>query len=88
MSYASGMQTAVVSERPPLLAWQVWLGGIASLILTVGMARFAYTPMLPVMQTQVDLSITAGGWLATLNYIGYLVGALLVARISVDPMQR
>ena len=82
MSYASGMQTAVVSERPPLLAWQVWLGGIASLILTVGMARFAYTPMLPVMQTQVDLSITAGGWLATLNYIGYLVGALLVARIE------
>jgi len=82
MSYASGMQTAAVSERPPLLAWQVWLGGIASLILTVGMARFAYTPMLPVMQTQADLSITAGGWLATLNYIGYMAGALLVARIE------
>ena len=81
------MDTPTTHSSPPLRAWQVWLGGIASLILTVGMARFAYTPMLPVMQAEAGLSITAGGWLATLNYVGYMLGALLVARIE-SPLWR
>lgn len=81
------MDTPTTHSSPQLRAWQVWLGGIASLILTVGMARFAYTPMLPVMQAEAGLSITAGGWLATLNYVGYMLGALLVARIE-SPLWR
>lgn len=61
---------------------RVILAGICALILTVGLARFAYTPMLPIMRDQAGLSPLAGGWLATINYAGYMSGALLAASIS------
>ncbi|WP_310126078.1 YbfB/YjiJ family MFS transporter [Paraburkholderia terricola] len=62
--------------------YQVIFAGVCALILTVGLARFAYTPMLPIMRSQVGLSYLAGGWLATINYAGYMAGALLAASIS------
>ncbi|AVP57412.1 YbfB/YjiJ family MFS transporter [Pulveribacter suum] len=58
---------------------RVLVAGIASLVLTVGLARFAYTPLLPVMREQAGLSYLAGGWLAAFNYAGYIAGALLAA---------
>ncbi len=61
---------------------RVIAAGICALILTVGLARFAYTPMLPIMRDQAGLSYLAGGWLATINYAGYMSGALLAASIS------
>lgn len=65
-----------------LQRWQVFLGGMCALGLTLGMARFAYTPMLPVMQREAGLSIVLGGWLATTNYLGYISGAILAAWIE------
>ena len=56
--------------------------GIFSLILGMGVARFAYTPLLPVMQAQAGLGLAEGGWLAAINYAGYLTGALIAASIS------
>ncbi|MFC3572483.1 YbfB/YjiJ family MFS transporter [Streptomyces yaanensis] len=42
----------------------------------MGVGRFVYTPVLPLMHTQAGLSAGAGANLATANYVGYLVGAL------------
>ncbi|MFI1026554.1 YbfB/YjiJ family MFS transporter [Streptomyces sp. NPDC020951] len=42
----------------------------------MGVGRFVYTPVLPLMQTQAGLSASAGAHLATANYAGYLGGAL------------
>ena len=70
------------SEPRALQPWQVLCGGISALILTIGLARFAYTPLLPVMHRQAHLSDTAGGWLAAINYAGYMSGALLAAWID------
>jgi len=61
---------------------KVIAAGICALILTVGIARFAYTPFLPVMLDQTTLSPLAGGWLATFNYLGYLFGVVLISLIS------
>ena len=61
---------------------KVLFAGIASLILMIGIARFAYTPMLPLMQQQAGLGIAQGGWLAAFNYAGYFCGALIAANIS------
>ncbi len=66
----------------PLQRYRVIFAGICALILTAGLARFAYTPMLPIMRDQAGLSHLAGGWLATINYMGYMSGALLAAYIS------
>lgn len=61
---------------------KVLLAGVCSLILTMGIARFAYTPMLPIMQAQTELNDVTGGWLAAINYMGYLLGALIAASVS------
>ncbi len=61
---------------------KVFIAGICSLVLTMGIARFAYTPLLQVMQDAHVLNDTIGGWLATFNYMGYLTGTLIAASIS------
>ena len=71
-----------VTHTCSLQAWQVTTGGICGLVLTIGLARFAYTPLLPLMQAQAGLSDLAGGWLAATNYMGYMSGALLAAWVD------
>jgi len=61
---------------------KVLSAGIFSLILVLGVARFAYTPLLPLMQQQAGLGVAEAGWLAAINYAGYLTGALMASRIS------
>lgn len=61
---------------------KVVIAGIASLILTAGVARFSYTPLLPLMKEQISLSAVAGGWLAAINYIGYFAGALIAIKLK------
>ncbi len=61
---------------------KVLAAGILSLVVTIGVARFAYTPLLPIMQAETWLDEAAGGWLATFNYMGYMCGALLAASVS------
>lgn len=70
-----------------LQAWQVIVGGVAALVLSIGVARFAYTPLLPLMQAQAGLSDLAAGWLAATNYLGYMSGALLAATLE-SPLWR
>ena len=61
---------------------KVLCAGVLSLVLMLGVARFAYTPLLPLMQQQAGLGVAQGGWLAATNYCGYLCGALLASVIS------
>lgn len=61
---------------------KVLSAGIFSLILVLGVARFSYTPLLPLMQQQAGLGIAEAGWLAAINYAGYLSGALVASLIS------
>jgi len=65
-----------------LQPWQVLTGGICGLVLTIGLARFAYTPLLPSLQTQTGLSDAGAGVLAAINYAGYITGTLATAWID------
>lgn len=60
---------------------RVVLGGMASLIITMGIGRFAYTPILPYMQSAQHFSDAFAGYMASSNYLGYLVGSLLTGCI-------
>jgi len=62
--------------------YRVLASGIAAIVVTLGVARFAYTPMLAPMRVQTGLSEDLAGWLAGWNYLGYLVGAIVVSRLS------
>lgn len=60
--------------RTPL---QLAIAGMTVLALALGIGRFLLTPLLPLMQADAGLSLVGGGWLASINNVGYLLGALL-----------
>lgn len=53
------------------------LAGMLALATAMGIGRFAFTPLLPMMLHDGVISLEGASWLASANYIGYLAGALL-----------
>jgi predicted MFS family arabinose efflux permease len=51
----------------------------------MGIGRFAFTPILPMMQADVGISVVDGAWLASSNYVGYLLGAVSAMAMRVRP---
>ena len=43
----------------------------------MGVGRFAFTPLLPMMLHDGTINLTQGSWLAMSNYLGYFVGSLV-----------
>jgi predicted MFS family arabinose efflux permease len=64
-------------------AGAVAVAGLLALAVAMGIGRFAFTPILPMMQEDGGVSIAMGGWLASANYIGYLLGALSVMGLRI-----
>jgi MFS family permease len=54
----------------------VTFAGSVSLAIAMGVGRFAFTPILPIMLHDGVLDLHLASQLATANYVGYLVGAL------------
>lgn len=69
---ASGPAPIALSDQPLAVA----LAGMASLAAAMGIGRFAFTPLLPMMLHDGVVTLAGGSWLATANYLGYLLGAL------------
>lgn len=55
-----------------------------ALAVALGIGRFAFTPLLPLMLHGGALDIRHGGWLASANYAGYFAGAMTCAALRVD----
>ena len=53
------------------------LTGTAALALAIGIGRFTYTPILPFMLEELNITKTVGGLIASWNFFGYLCGSLL-----------
>src|SRR5258706_12897178 len=69
---------------------RIALAGLAALAVAMGIGRFAFTPILPMMLEDAvvsaaggGLTVAGGGWLASANYLGYLAGALWAGAASV-----
>src|SRR5207344_744992 len=60
--------------------------GMLGLAAAMGIGRFAFTPLMPLMQAQSGLTVAQGGWLAAANYAGYLAGALLWVLANPNPV--
>lgn len=59
--------------------------GALGLSVAMGMGRFFYTPALPLMVAALYWSSAPGAWIATLNYVGYFIGTLVIAQGWVEP---
>ena len=77
------------SLRPPAqsraAALQVVAAGVVALAVAMGIGRFAFTPLMPLMIRDGTLTAAAGAEWAAANYGGYLVGALTAAWFSGAP---
>ena len=58
-------------------AYKQLLLGMLSLFIVMAIGRFSYTPILPFMQKATHLTNQNAGLLATVNYLGYLIGAMI-----------
>ncbi|KGB98433.1 YbfB/YjiJ family MFS transporter [Burkholderia cepacia] len=61
------------------------LACMIGLAVVLGVGRFAFTPLLPLMLADGSIGLKAGSWLASANYAGYFVGALSCAALRVAP---
>ena len=50
--------------------------GLVALAIAMGIGRFAFTPMMPLMVRDGSLDAVTGTEWATANYVGYLLGAI------------
>jgi len=63
----------------------VCIAAMISLAVAMGVGRFAFTPLFPLMVRDGVLDAESGALLAASNYLGYLVGALVAARLTMAP---
>ncbi|WP_431822074.1 YbfB/YjiJ family MFS transporter [Burkholderia sp. F1] len=61
------------------------LACMIGLAVALGVGRFAFTPLLPLMLADGSIGLKAGSWLASANYAGYFVGAVSCAALRVAP---
>jgi MFS family permease len=61
------------------------LAGCAALAVAMGIGRFAFTPIMPMMLHDGVVDLQGASWLASTNYLGYLAGAVLC---TLDPWLR
>jgi predicted MFS family arabinose efflux permease len=66
-------QRTPASPGPKAIA----LAGLVSLAVAMGIGRFAFTPLLPMMLNDGVIDLPSASWLASANYFGYMLGALL-----------
>jgi predicted MFS family arabinose efflux permease len=57
-------------------AGRLLLGGALALCVAMGIGRFFYTPLLPLMQREVGFGPDTAGLIASVNFVGYLLGTL------------
>lgn len=62
--------------------WHIAIAGFCVILVGLGLCRFAYTPLIPAMINAGWLTKSGAGYLGSINFAGYLVGAYLGMRAA------
>jgi len=65
------------SPHPPPSAWRATIAAFCASLVGIGLARFAYTPLLPAIVAAHWFAASSAAYLGAANLAGYLLGALL-----------
>lgn len=79
---ADGVLSSDQADRRARAAALACMVGLA---VVLGVGRFAFTPLLPLMLADGSIGLKAGSWLASANYAGYFVGAVSCAALRIAP---
>jgi len=71
---------STTSHRPDV--WRLAVPGFCASFVSIGLARFAYTPLLPALVSDHWFSADSAAYLAAANLAGYLLGVVLAERAS------
>jgi MFS family permease len=71
------LQSMKRSQRGHVSPWAIAITCALGLATAMGIGRFAFTPLLPMMLADGVVDLPGASYLASANYLGYLVGALL-----------
>ena len=71
------MKSFKKSQRGSVSPWVIAMTCALALATAMGIGRFAFTPLLPMMLADGVVDLPEASYLASANYLGYLVGALL-----------
>jgi MFS family permease len=82
--YRMRLEVDVRAQQPALSVTAVWAIATVALAVALGIGRFAFTPLQPLMMRDGLLPQSAGPWLAASNYAGYLVGASTTSRLGLS----
>ncbi len=72
----------VPAAADALPVWRPVLSGLCASLVGIGLARFAYTPLLPVLIASGWFSAADAAYLGAANLAGYLAGAILARPLS------
>ena len=73
---------ATAPSAPASNTWHATLSALCASLVGLGLARFAYTPLLPAIIDAHWFSASAAAYLGAANLAGYLAGALLAAPMT------
>src|SRR5579859_755770 len=79
------MQQAIdgaAMRRDALGTWQPVLSGLCAYLVGIGLARFAYTPLIPALVAAGWATPGDAAYLGAANLAGYLAGALVARRLA------
>jgi predicted MFS family arabinose efflux permease len=78
----SDMQPAAFDPpAPPFNVWRATVSGAGASLIGIGLARFAYTPLLPAIIGAHWFPASAAAYLGAANLGGYLAGALVAGAL-------